>query len=67
MKTVFITSFLCLMFLTFFRDDATQVTASKCPVKLPSDIRRPPGIPGKPGSKGKDNRQYKELYETVKI
>ena len=46
------TVFFVLIIYTQFQGDVTQTTSSSCPVRPASDIRGPPGVPGKSGSKG---------------
>ena len=41
-----------LMILMSSFGNATQITPSNCPIQPKSDIRGPPGIPGRPGIKG---------------
>ena len=43
---------ICFAIFTYFLGDATQARAS-CPIRPASDIRGPPGIPGRNGEPGK--------------
>ena len=45
---------LCLMawIFTHSNGNTTKATQSYCPVKPATDVRGPPGLPGRPGSKG---------------
>ena len=53
MKNILLASLVLLLMLMFSYVVATEETTLVCPVRPRTDIRGPPGIPGKPGSKGK--------------
>ena len=54
MKTVLLIVFSYLFILTVSHGQLNEeTTVSSCPARSATDHRGPPGIPGKPGSKGK--------------
>ena len=54
---------ICFVILSYFHDDATEVTPPSCPVRPASDIRGPPGIPGKKGEPGYD--KYNRIISKI--
>ena len=40
---------ICFVILLYFHGHATQATPPSCPKRPASDMRRPPGIPGRKG------------------
>ena len=43
---------ICFVILSYFHGDATQATLTSCPERPASDMRGPPGIPGRKGEPG---------------
>ena len=43
---------ICFVILSYFHGHATQATPPSCPIRPASDMRGPPGIPGRKGEPG---------------